>query len=516
MKYFAKKTISTLILIGILLTFVGAAEIANQSSNEPKIDTEIGICEQLDAYFDVRQTNLNLFSRNTTASEQYRSISLNIERAKVSDAVRAIEFERATTVENLIIYHGVYPTRAQNSYYVMSSRQSAQTPNHHILNVYEWTWIEYTNGEDNIPNQMGYATEHLLVLEKQPDGTFMILTDEYDESNIFGEYESRFQDRQAMEEMQERCSEKNETSSMRSLPQMADTNALIDYADQYVIHEKASGMHTAYYNTPMYGYYTGADCVNFVSQCMRVGGMAMNYGTGKNYANADATQWWYDTFPNPLVDNLTVCPPAWRSVPNFVLYWTQLGYSNVSATASTVYPGNPVLHGTAHAGICVGYNSAGTPIINAHNSDVYHVPYTMIGTGTRTTIQINTSNHMVWKPSDATTLTPTSSDQSILKTLTQRINHYIKIVVSSTYDFIFESAYHSPYSIDTKATLYRESVGTGDNTVFLYEIAADDNSGTGNNFLIDKRLSPGTYYLRVRATTPFAYGQYKLHYRTEN
>lgn len=234
----------------------------------------------------------------------------------------------------------------------------------------------------------------------------------------------------------------------------------------------------------------------------------------KNYANADATQWWYDTYPSPLVGNLTVCPPAWRSVPNFVRYWTQQGYSNVLATASTVYPGNPVLHETAHVGICVGYNSAGTPIVNAHNSDVYHVPYTMIGSGTRTTIQINTKNHMVWKPNDATTLVPNSSDQSVLKSLTQRSNHYFKIVVSTTDDFVFESAYYNSDSIDTKATLYQESVGTGNNTVFLYEIAVDDNNGTGNNFKIEKRLSPGTYYLRVRATTPFAYGQYKLHYRT--
>lgn len=284
MKYFVKKAISTLILLGVLLTLVGAVEIteqSKQSNGDPKSNTKIGICELLDTYFDVRQTNFNIFSHNAIETEQHNLITANIERVQISDAVRAAEFKRATAVENLIIYHGVYPVSAQNSYCVMENRQDAKKPNRRILNVYEWTWVEYTNGKDNNANKMGYATEHLLELEKQPDGTFMILTDEYDESNILGEYELSFQDRQAMEALLEKNMERNAAGNTKAVSELADTNALIDYADQYVIHEKASGMHTAYYNTPMYGYYTGADCANFVSQCLRVGGMAMNYGTGK-------------------------------------------------------------------------------------------------------------------------------------------------------------------------------------------------------------------------------------------
>ena len=294
-----------------------------------------------------------------------------------------------------------------------------------------------------------------------------------------------------------------------------DVNALIDYADQYVVHEYSPVMmNTSYYNSPEYGYYSNADCANFVSQCLRAGGMSFDYGTGKNNENPDATQWWYDTYTTPTNNNYNVSPLAWRYVPHFILYWTNQGYANVTATASNVYPGNPVLQGTNHVGICVGYNSAGTPIINAHNRDVYHVPYTMIGSSNRTTIQINTANKMVWKPSDATILSPTGTNQSILKSLTQGSNHYYKITVSGNDDYIFESTYHSGSNIDTKATLYKESVSSNGETLYLYEYTVDDNSGAGNNFKIDEHLFSGTYYLRVRAVSPTAYGQYYFNYRT--
>lgn len=508
MKTITKRMISMLGLISVLLTLISATELPTQSTET--MSENVAMQEVLQTYFDAR---LLVFQENEQLSEltaMEQSLQSTLNEMNVSASVRTLELQRADATENLKNYHGVYPIRAENTYQVVSTHQNENHANQYVLDVYEWTWIEYTNGTDDFVNEMGYATEHEMTVQEQSNGEYRILTDVYDESAILGEASINLQTRESQVSVENTAQPTASTNV-----ELADVNALIDYADQYVIHERGSGMLTEYYNTPMYGYFSGADCANFVSQCLRVGGMGMDYGTGKNYANGDATQWWYDTYPSPLADNYTVCPPAWRSVPNFIRYWVNnKGYSQVTATSSNVFPGNPVLSGTTHVGICVGYNSVGIPIVNAHNSDVYHVPYTMIGSNI-TTIQINTSNHMVWKPGDATVLTPTGTDQTIRKTMTQRSNHYFKIVVSATDDYVFETSYYNNDNIDTKATLYKESNGTGNNTVYLYECASDDNSGTGYNFKLQVNLSPGTYYLRVRATTPFAYGQYTFHYRTE-
>lgn len=97
--------------------------------------------------------------------------------------------------------------------------------------------------------------------------------------------------------------------------------------------------------------------------------MKNDYGSGKNSASTDDSQWWFDTNPSPSVNNYNASPMPWRYVPSFVNYWTGQGYSQVAATDSSVFPGNPVINDNAHVGICVGYNASGIPIINAHNRD---------------------------------------------------------------------------------------------------------------------------------------------------
>lgn len=290
-------------------------------------------------------------------------------------------------------------------------------------------------------------------------------------------------------------------------------NNLIDYADTWVVHQYATNMqNSANYNTEVYGYYS-ADCANFTSQCLKAGGMKNDYGAGKDNGNWDGTQWWFDTYPDPIFDNYEVSPPSWRYVPKFIEYWEGQGYERVSATASSVYPGNPVVNDTGHVGICVGYNTSGTPIINAHNRDVYHVPYTMIGNGTRTTIQIATHNEMIYKPSSATEITPTTTTQSILKYLSAGSNHYFTFSVTTAGYYTFGSAYSGSIRLDTKGTLYKEQETSNNKTLYLYEVSSDDDSGDGLNFYIREYLQPGTYYIRVRAYADTATGNYSFTYR---
>ena len=127
----------------------------------------------------------------------------------------------------------------------------------------------------------------------------------------------------------------------------------------------------------------------------------------------------------------------------------------------------------------------------------------MIGSGTRTTIQIATSNEMVYKPSSATAITPTTTAQSISRYLSEGSNHY----------YTFGSAYSGSTHLDTKGTLYKEQETSNGKTLYLYELASDDDSGDGLNFNIRAYLQPGTYYIRVRAYADTSTGSYSFTYR---
>ena len=329
------------------------------------------------------------------------------------------------------------------------------------------------SGSNSNIDEMGYATEHLITVAVDSSGMYKIIEDNYDESEILGvlhiQLDEVFQDAEP--------SRAAATAGVNSNTNVNyAVNSVVDYADAWVIHEYASNMQNpSYYNLATYGYYS-ADCANYTSQCMRAGGMVWDYGSGKDSGNWDGTQWWFDINPNPNYENYNVSPASWRYVPKFITYWENQGYARVSATASSVYPGNPVINNTGHVGICVGYNSSGTPIINAHNRDVYHVPYTMIGTGTRTTIQVSTTNKMVNTPANATSITPTTMTQiTPLKYLSLGENHYYSFTVANAGYYTFESTYYNNIRFDTRAFLYKESQASNGQTLYMYEIARDDD-----------------------------------------
>ena len=314
----------------------------------------------VDKYFSLRKRAFLLQEREENSIDAIKDISSNRE-------VWEKEEQRLSARDNLAEHHGVHVIDANNSAYVISASFIDNT--NLMLDVYEWTWIRYNDGKDGPIDEMGYATDHQIKIEQAIDGSLSIIEDIYDESEIIG---GAFipSEKSILTEVSENSFETKGVNSNIDY----EVNAVIDYADTWVIHEYASNMQNfSYYNLSTYGYYS-ADCANFVSQCMRAGGMQWDYGSGKDNGNWDGTQWWFDINPDPNYENYTVSPPSWRSVSKFIEYWNNQGYASVSASTSSVYPGNPV-YVSGHVGICVGYNSSGTPIINAHNRDVYHVPY---------------------------------------------------------------------------------------------------------------------------------------------
>ena len=119
---------------------------------------------------------------------------------------------------------------------------------------------------------------------------------------------------------------------------------------------------------PAYRQYPGVDCCNFVSQCLYAGGMPKN------------SEWYPASY-------------AWINCSGAISNFKKYG-KFMAATDSNVLRGNPVYYDWNsngvydHTAICVGRNSAGTPIIDAHTGDHYHVTWRLSSNGKRATIQL--------------------------------------------------------------------------------------------------------------------------------
>lgn len=239
--------------------------------------------------------------------------------------------------------------------------------------VYEWVGITYScDGNVDRCDYMGYGVQHWLVLDAEKDvvGDYYcdedmtgITMEEYPEEieNIFIENQGEIDAFKAQEISQSVSANAAASSASAYSPGKA-----VVYAHMYCgiapknrvdSGAQERGNHTSYYNKE-YTVYPNADCANFVSQCLKAGGLATD-------------QIWYK-------DSNT-----WISVVSLTNYLKNvLGYSSVVAVASNIYPGNPVYwlssdgYSTNHVMICTGKNSKGVPVIDAHNSDCYRIPYT--------------------------------------------------------------------------------------------------------------------------------------------
>ena len=136
-----------------------------------------------------------------------------------------------------------------------------------------------------------------------------------------------------------------------------DINKLVAYADSYVRHTigPSPGGYYSDYNSD-YEYFPNNDCANYVSQCLRAGGLPDDHTL--------PSTWWHDG-----TNSTNSC----GFVSNMIDYFTGEGLTKLMITSnySNVYPGNPVITADeGHVAVCVGYNHAGTPLINGHTRDV--------------------------------------------------------------------------------------------------------------------------------------------------
>ena len=248
--------------------------------------------------------------------------------------------------------------------------------------IYAVTTIEYHYPGDNAANDVAaYGVWHTIELSES-EGQWIILHDSFDERDVTGLVS---EDRQGLTgecipmDSEIASPVSYQTDSSRTYRPLTYTTASVNAAIQYAVtycgidatlrrgygteyYSGSAGGNTSCYN-PSYTHKNnnGGDCANFVSQCLYAAGFPVD-SIWMPYQYAWVGAW---------------------DLSDYLINTCQYAYhSNVSSNYSTVFPGNPVYwdrtfaEPSYHMMICVGYNSAGIPVLCAHTTDVYRMPIT--------------------------------------------------------------------------------------------------------------------------------------------
>lgn len=494
-----QRALALILAFGCILStgvFATTDEAISLDVEEGRIASEAAVIAQdaLDSYFQARNSATN----NLSGVAQINSPS-------ASESLGADASMRARSLHEYWANEDVEIMSTSTTQRVISAAQTVRNGNIDAI-VYEWTWMDYIDGDSSMTDRMGFATVHDMTLTPDEDGMYAVSRDSYDEWDISGHTSKDYNEvefAQAVEGIDTMPLFREITSNDSFMPtnEWPDiapralagnaTNILdsIDYADKWVIHDIANDYdsHTANYNESVYGTSSGNDCCNYVSQCLAAGGLQMN-----------------STWSHPK-DGTTNCTSAWQSVNSFTTYWGKT-YTQAASSAGVI-PGNPVYYFSSsgnHIAICVGYNTAGNPIINGHTRDVYHQKMDSIYTYT---MKFNTVSPFITKPQNGANIpVPGSVNTPYIQAGKAE---WFKITPSSSKSYTI----YSTGSTDTKGILYevsRQGSHSGSAGIsYLFELAADDDSGTGSNFSMTQSLSANkTYYLMVRGYGPTTTGNY--------
>ena len=149
----------------------------------------------------------------------------------------------------------------------------------------------------------------------------------------------------------------------------------VEYADKYW------SDYSPYY--PNYNAI-GGDCANFTSQCLAAGGLPMTNSWYHAVTGINRSSSW--TYAQGLYDYLSSnCGTVVELYPNST---KSSGFSNKTGSKelkpqSILHVGDAVFYYStakkryAHAAICVGFASDGTPLVSAHNSNRNHVTWNL-------------------------------------------------------------------------------------------------------------------------------------------
>lgn len=477
----------------------------------------VDLQDVLDDYFDARSDALN-----QGPAVELMSAALVPENSQLASDADL----RAASLKDFWDVQGIDVVSIESSAQIIQAEMLALSGDVN-LDVYEWTWVDYNNGDGpNMPatDRMGFATIHEMKAEKNSDGQYRITKDIYDEADIAG-YTSADYIAEVSSEMPlegvigqqqvqlESLRSVASTSSTLNRNGLPDVFSCIDYADQWVIKDISAdaGTHTQYYNTGVYGASSTGDCANYVSQCLFAGGFFMDPASEATQQAGNLDQWWHRQDGSLSSTNSS---DSWRYAAYLASYLSSKNYSvqPILSNMNNVYPGNPVwANGLQHVAICVGYNSAGLPIINGHTRDVYHQVITNESSYEKTA----TLNTMDLMQNDASSAIPVLPFPQTFSNRTLNANEVewfkLEPTVSGTY-MIYTTG-----NSDTVGYLYQEtkqSSNVSAGPMHLYELAKNDKGPYSQdllNFRITAELEAGeTYYIRVRLSSYYSFGTYSI------
>lgn len=223
--------------------------------------------------------------------------------------------------------------------------------------VYEWTFFDYDDLSDGVggSDTAGFGTEHIITFGYDDAGQLQILSDDYTESDVL-----------TGELPQEDLQEADLSADQKAVSYYANYDPVkaAIYSNKYVTHEvlpDGQPSDPSHYN-PAYEHFAGrgGDCANFVSQCLYAGGFPQTKGWSLS------SGYW-----------------AWRTCASQILYFKAYGNMINYPSVDDIRPGSPIYFNESpnmngfwyHVVICVGQNSAGTPVVNGHTYDRYRVPW---------------------------------------------------------------------------------------------------------------------------------------------
>ena len=321
----------------------------------------------LDAYFDSREQSFAAHER------------IPKKGSALSDGIAALEARAGLVITDAEI------TTVFDNDHVITHDDGSLT-----VFVYEWVFFDYDDLSDAVEGRdvSGFGINHKIRLRPERGG-FVIASDEYDASDSLGICTINESTEKELEQMHWTPAETGgespaEWAALTGAPRRKslfcdqyDPDACAAYADQYVYHNAQGGtVYENYYNSAYANYNSvGGDCANYTSQCISAGGMPQVQGTHTG------TDGWYYNRPGDRSG-------TWTYVP-YLRDWMAKNRGLLKdASDHTVYKGSPVFYMDQHATICVGYNSAGVPIINSHNRDWYHTKWNYWEPETVTTVQL--------------------------------------------------------------------------------------------------------------------------------
>lgn len=338
--------------------------------------------DAINGYFSTKEICMETNSSNTVSSLSAISVSDSI-----SDTVSLLQ----QGVMNMEEYMSLSFSNIENEALVLAVTEDV--PSETTVYTYEWIGMDYTPNGSQTSDYMGYGVQHILIFHETDTGAYQLVDDIFSDEfmtgivspnyiaenfEIFSQYVSEVSTFQS----QFISANATEIASTTATAPYNAANAVL-YANLWCgfsasdrsaadpetgLVDEDTKQHTSLYNSSVY-YTFSSDCANFVSQCLVAGGLSQD-DTWKSGGLVSAN---YTT--------------AWKGAKYLANYLRDnRGFSEVAATNTSILPGNPVFwrnpsgSPTGHQMICTGKNSAGIPVVNAHNPDLYRVPYTRYST----------------------------------------------------------------------------------------------------------------------------------------